>query len=117
MNKYTPTLVFLIFCLVFCIVNGVYGQQKPEMIPYRLIPNDYYPDDHLELEIELIHPYTMENMVKTHREETLEIIYERINFETINPDQNNQIFYIDQKLYYLIRIPYTGTIWNERETK
>ena len=51
----------LIFCLVFSI--GLYGQQKPEMIPYRLLPNDYYPDDQLELEIELIYPYTMENML------------------------------------------------------
>ena len=56
-------------------------------------------------------------MVQIHREETLEIIYERINFETVNPNQSNQIFCIDQRSYYLIRIPYTGTIWNERETK
>jgi hypothetical protein len=56
-------------------------------------------------------------MVRVHRKETLEIIYERINFEIINPDQRNQMFYIDEKIYYLIRIPYTGTIWNEREIK
>ena len=117
MNRYMPTLVFLTVCLMFCVSNCAYGQQKPEMIPYRLIPNDYYPDDQLELEIELIFPYTVENMVQIHREETLEIIYERINFETVNPNQSNQIFCIDQRSYYLIRIPYTGTIWNERETK
>ena len=117
MNRYMPTLVFLTVCLMFCVSNCAYGQQKPEMIPYRLIPNDYYPEEQLELEIELIFPYTVENMVKIHREETLEIIYERINFETVNPNQSNQIFCIDQTSYYLIRIPYTGTIWNERETK
>ncbi len=117
MSKYTPTLIFLALCLILCISTCVYGQEKPEMIPYRLIPTDYYPDNYLELEIELIHPYTVENMVRVHRKETLEIIYERINFEIINPDQRNQMFYIDEKIYYLIRIPYTGTIWNEREIK
>ena len=80
MNKYIPTLVFLAACLMFCISNCVYGQQKPEMIPYRLIPTDYHPDDHLELEIELIYPYTMENMAEVHKEETLEIVFERINY-------------------------------------
>jgi hypothetical protein len=102
---------------MFCISNCVYGQQKPEMIPYRLIPTDYYPDDRLELEIELIYPYTMENMVEVHKEETLEIVFERINYETIHPEQSNQLFSIDGKLYYLIRIPYTGVVWNEREVK
>ena len=49
----------------------------------------------------------------THRRRLSEIIYERIAFEMVNPDHINEIFKIDGKLYYLIRIPYTGTIWNE----
>ena len=88
------------------------NQDRPEMIPYRLIPSDPHPDYLLEIEIELIHPYTVETMVEVHRQEVLDIIYERIEFETINPNGRNQIFEIDNKLYYLIRIPYTGVPWD-----
>ena len=94
------------------LLGFMYGNQdRPEMIPYRLIPSDPHPDYLLEIEIELIHPYTVETMVEVHRQEVLDIIYERIEFETINPNGRNQIFEIDNKLSYLIRIPYTGTIW------
>ena len=64
------------------------------------------------MEIELVHPYTIETMVRVHKKETLDIIYERIEFETINPEGRNQIFKIDGRLYYLIRVPYTGASWD-----
>ena len=93
------------------LLGFIYGNQiKPEMIPYRLVPSDSQPDHLLEIEIELIHPYAVESMIEVHKQETLDIIYERIEFETINPDGRNQMFEIDNKLYYLIRIPYTGTM-------
>ena len=98
--------------ILLMLLGFIYGNQiKPEMIPYRLVPSDPHPDHLLEMEIELIHPYNVETMIEVHKQETLEIIYERIEFETINPEGRNQIFKIDDKLYYLIRIPYTGTIW------
>ena len=93
------------------LLGFMYGNQiKPEMIPYRLIPSDPHPDHLLEIEIELIYPYAVETMIEVHKQETLDIIYERIEFETINQDVRNQMFEIDNKLYYLIRIPYTGTM-------
>ena len=65
----------------------------------------------LEIEIEIIQPYAIDNLVRVHREEVLEIIYQRIEFEILNPQAHNQIFKVDGKLYYLIRIPYTGVSW------
>jgi hypothetical protein len=45
-------------------------------------------------------------------DELEEIIMDRISFEIINPFAQNEIFNIDDKSYYLLRIPYTGTLWN-----
>ena len=47
------------------------------------------------------------------QQETLEIIYKRIGYEIVNPNMSAGLFHIDGKLYHLIRIPYTGTIWDE----
>ncbi len=98
--------------LAFLIGSQLKGQERPEMIPYRLIPSDPHPDYLLEIEIEIIEPYTVEALVEVHKQETMDIIYERIEFEIINPQAHNQIFKIDGKLYYLIRIPYTGASWD-----
>tara|TARA_R100000008_G_scaffold54160_1_gene33006 strand:- start:252 stop:602 length:351 start_codon:yes stop_codon:yes gene_type:complete len=107
------SLVILVFIWV-----SLKGQERPEMIPYILAPNDYRPDSNLELNIVLIHPYSVDVIsVDVQREETLEIIYERIQFEIINPEQQNQLFKIDNKLYHLVRLPYTGISWNDRSYK
>ncbi len=112
MNRYKLSLIhFIIALLAFMFGGNLHGQVKPEMIPYRLIPADYHPDSLLEIEIEIIQPYAIDNLVRVHREEVLEIIYQRIEFEILNPQSHNQIFKIDGKLYYLIRIPYTGVSW------
>ena len=104
MKKPSLSLINIILAILTLIIvtSKLNSQGMPEMIPYRL-----------ELGVELIHPYRIENLVEVHRQETIEIIYERIAFEMVNPDHINEIFKIDGKLYYLIRIPYTGTIWNE----
>jgi hypothetical protein len=72
------------------------------------VPLDPIPDCRLELGIELIHPYKIENMPEPQREETLEIIYKRIAYEVSNPSRQAGMFEIDGKMYHLIRIPYTG---------
>ena len=99
-----------IIAIVFSI-SKLNGQVRPEIVPYTLVPSDPHPDHLLEMEIEIIQPYTVETLISVHKQETMNIIYERIEFETINPDGSNQIFEIDGKLYYLIRIPYTGAQW------
>ncbi len=112
MKRYSISLIHLFIALLtFMLCSNLNGQERPEMIPYRLVPADYHPDSLLELEIEIIHPYSVDNLVRKHREEIMEIIYERIEFEILNPQADNQIFKIDGQLFYLIRIPYTGVNW------
>jgi hypothetical protein len=110
MSKLSKVHIILAILALFA-GNLLRGQSRPEMVPYRLVPSDPHPDHLLEMEIEIIQPYTVETLISVHKQETMNIIYERIEFETINPDGRNQIFEIDGKLYYLIRIPYTGVQW------
>ena len=114
MKKINLSLIHILIVAgtLFLCISKLNGQERPEMIPYRLVPMDYDPDEILELEIELIHPYQIQTLVEVHKQETVEIIYERIGYEIINPESRNEIFKIDGKLYYLIRIPYTGVPWN-----
>ena len=111
MKKYTLSLIHLIIVVVTFILSGLLAQERPEMIPYRLVPGDGVYNCRLEFEVEIINPYQVENLVQVHREETIDIIYERIYFEVLHPDYQNDIFKIDDKLYYLIRVPYTGVEW------
>ena len=80
----------------------------PELVPYQIVPIDPIPDCRLELGIELIHPYKIQDMPEPQQTETLEIIYKRIAYEVSNPNRQAGIFEIDGKMYHLIRIPYTG---------
>tara|TARA_B100000287_G_C20124797_1_gene579797 strand:- start:26 stop:439 length:414 start_codon:yes stop_codon:yes gene_type:complete len=85
----------------------------PEMVPYSLTPMDYDPDCVLELGIALLHPYSIDAMeYDIQKRETLEIFYERISFEVVNPDQQGTIFKVDDKAYVLVRIPYTAPVDN-----
>ena len=111
MKKYTLSLIHLIIVVVTFILSGLLAQERPEMIPYRLVPGDGVYNCRLEFEVEIINPYQVENLVQVHREETIEMIYERIYFEVLHPNYQNEIFKIDDKLYYLIRVPYTGVEW------
>ena len=78
------------------------------LIPYRLLPA-YGGDCHIEIEI--INPVTMGGMVEIHAEETKEIILDRIIYEITNPFAHNEVFIIDGNYYYLLRVPYTGSLW------
>ena len=113
MKKMSLSVIHVLFAIIAILfsISKLNGQVRPEMVPYRLVPSDPHPDHLLEMEIEIIQPYTVETLISVHKQETMNIIYERIEFETINPNGNNQIFEIDCKLYYLIRIPYTGVQW------
>ncbi len=115
MKKINISLVHLLIAIstfLFCTAK-LTGQERPEMIPYILSPNDYHPDSNLELGITIIHPYSLNSIpIDIQREETLEMIYERIAFEVVNPQHKNEIFSIDGKLYHLVRVPYTGASWD-----
>ena len=116
MNKKTKALILsmipkwvamgvLIGIIVF---NFVGGQTLPELVPYQIVPLDPVPDCRLEVGIELIHPYRIENLPEPQKEETLQIIYKRIAFEISNPNKQAGMFEIDGQLYHLIRVPYTA---------
>ena len=103
----------LLAVLALLLGTTLRGQNVPEMVPYMLQPMDYDPDCRLELNIALLHPYTIQSMTyNIQKDETLEVIYERINFETIYPDHIGEVFSVDDKLYVLVRIPHTGASWD-----
>ena len=91
--------------LLFCSLKG---QVAPEVIPYRLIPSS---DMHCPIDIEIVKPVTFDNMNKIYSYEVEEIIINRIVFETTNPFSQGEVFIVDDKYYFLLRIPYTGVQW------
>lgn len=78
---------------------------KVEMVPYRLIPTH---DPTCPFEIQIIRPVHMDGMVSQLAYETEEILKERVVFEETNPYAINEIFTIDDKPYYLIKLPFSG---------
>ena len=102
------TLVLLTFLAVVRGQSVKLLNQLPELVPYQIIPLDPIPDCRLELGIQLIHPYKIENLPEPQQTETLEVIYKRIAYEVSNPSKQAGMFEIDGKLYHLIRIPHTG---------
>ena len=81
------------------------GQEKVEMIPYRIVPNY---DIECPMKIEIIKPITTEGIPKIYHDELIEIFHDRIIFENTNQWAMNEIFTIDGKHYYLVRLPYSG---------
>lgn len=94
--------------LLLCTSKLSGNQSKVEMIPYRIVPSG---DVNCPVDIEIIHPLAMAVIPIVYSDELEEIIMDRIAFEIINPFAQNEIFNIDDKSYYLLRIPYTGTLW------
>ena len=80
----------------------------PELVPYQIVPLDPVPDCRLEMGVELIYPQSIMSMPEPQREETLQIIYQRVAFEISNPEKSAGLFQIDGRMYHLVRIPYTG---------
>ena len=114
--KWYSVLIWIIVLLLVC-GNPLKGQRvvRPELVPYQIVPIDLQPGDcNLEVGIRLIHPYNIENMQSPQQRETLEIIYQRIGYEVVNPQMSAGMFEIDGKLCHLIRIPYTSasTEWD-----
>jgi hypothetical protein len=94
--------------LLLCTSKLSGNQSKVEMIPFRVIPTG---DITCPIGIEIIQPITMLGVSILYNDELEEIIMDRAIFEVTNPFAQNEIFEIDGKSYYLLRIPYTGVIW------
>ena len=125
MRKTTLSIIHLII-VALTFISVVRGQNldyyvdsdfellpiPPELVPYQIVPLDPIPDCRLEMGIELIYPQSIMNMPEPQKEETLEIIYQRVAFEISNPDKSAGLFQVDGRMYHLIRIPYTGASTN-----
>tara|TARA_R110000803_G_scaffold182878_1_gene245278 strand:+ start:406 stop:747 length:342 start_codon:yes stop_codon:yes gene_type:complete len=112
-KKFLATTIHIILVLgvlILCTskLNG--NQSKVEMIPFRVIPTG---DITCPIGIEIIQPITMLGVSILYNDELEEIIMDRAIFEVTNPFAQNEIFEIDGKSYYLLRIPYTGVIWRQ----
>jgi hypothetical protein len=101
-------ILLVLGTLLLCTskLNGM--QSNVEMIPYRLVPS---MDIECPIQIEIIHPISMLGVPIIYEDEFIEVIKERVIFETTNPFAQNEIFSIDGKQYYLLRVPYTGVSW------
>ena len=130
MNKKTKALIIsmipkwlaVAIILVLVVYNFAGGQDidyyvnsefelkgnPPELVPYQIVPLDPVPDCRLEMGVELIYPQSLMNMPEPQKEETLQIIYQRVAFEISIPEKSAGLFQVDGRMYHLVRIPYTG---------
>ena len=116
MKRSTLGIIHVIVAiLAFVFGVSLKGQGYPnatrpvEMVPYRLVASD---DLQCNIEIEIIEPASFNNMVEVYSDEIREILRERIVFELVNPHSVNEMFIIDERYYYLIRLPNTGELWH-----
>ena len=86
----------------------VTGADRPEIIAYQLVPGR---DMYCHFEIQIVEAFAWNNIPEMQREETKEIVIDRIVFEHTNPWAINEMFYIDDKGYFLVRVPFQGYEW------
>ena len=84
------------------------GVERPEIIAYQLVPGK---DMYCHFEIQIVEAFAWNNIPEMQREETKEIVIDRIVFEHTNPWAINEMFYIDDKAYFLVRVPFQGYEW------
>ncbi len=93
------------------LLGGGLGSQtepKPEIIAYQLVPGQ---DNYCHFEIQIIDAFGWTGIPEAQRFETKEIVEDRIVFEETNPWAVNEIFYIDERGYFLLRVPFQGYEW------
>ena len=84
------------------------GVERPEIIAYQLVPGK---DMYCHFEIQIVEAFAWNNIPEMQREETKEIVIDRIVFEHTNHRAINEMFYIDDKAYFLVRVPFQGYEW------
>ena len=113
MKKVSVSWLHLLIALIAFLLASpaLKGEEKPEIIGYVLKPSN---DVHCQIQIEIVESYAWGNVPTIQKEETLDILMDRIIFEETNYWGVNEIFYVDDKPYILIRLPYTGH-WYDKE--
>ena len=115
MKKLNFSVIHIILVLLVFLYEAISAQQPLEIIPYRFVPAG---DLSCWVDIEIVEPVSIQALIGIHKEEVIEIIKERVGFELVNPMEQSQLFSIDDKLYYLVKLPYDySSHWVDRGTK
>ena len=105
MKKKTISIIHIVLvALTFIsVLKGGFPRvyDRPEIIPYKLVPSVAEID---VLTIEIIEPNCIVDIPEVQREETIEIIYQRIKLQETGYWILNDVFWIDDKPYILIKI-------------
>ena len=105
MKKKTISIIHIVLvALTFVsVLKGGFPRvyDRPEIIPYNLVPTVAEID---VLTIEIIEPNCIVDIPEVQREETIEIIYQRIKLQETGYWILNDVFWIDDKPYILIKI-------------
>ena len=105
MNKKTISIIHVVLVVLtfMSVLRGGFPRvyDRPEIIPYKLVPSVAEID---VLTIEIIEPNCIVDIPEIQREETIEIIYQRIKLQETGYWILNDVFWIDDKPYILIKI-------------
>jgi hypothetical protein len=104
-NKKTISIIHVVLVVLtfISVLKGGFPRvyDRPEIIPYKLVPSVAEID---VLTIEIIEPNCIVDIPEIQREETIEIIYQRIKLQETGYWILNDVFWIDDKPYILIKI-------------
>ena len=104
MKKISISLVHIIIAAfaLFISVSKLNGQMhRPEMIPYRLV--EVYGENDL-LQIEIVQPSGLYDLPPVYRDEIIELIYHRIKLQETGYWIFNDVFWIDDRPYVLVKL-------------
>ena len=105
MKKKTISIIHVVLVVLtfMSVLKGGFPRvyDRPEIIPYKLVPSVAEID---VLTIEIIEPNCIVDIPEVQREETIEIIYRRIKLQETGYWILNDVFWIDDKPYILIKI-------------
>ena len=105
MKKKTISIIHVVLVVLtfVSVLKGGFPRvyDRPEIIPYKLVPSVAEID---VLTIEIIEPNCIVDIPEIQREETIEIIYQRIKLQETGYWILNDVFWIHDKPYILIKI-------------
>ncbi len=105
MKRITISIIHIIIVgLTFMsVLRGGFPRvyDRPEIIPYKLVPSVAEID---VLTIEIIEPNCLVGIPEIQREETIELIFQRIKLQETGYWILNDVFWIDDRPYILIKI-------------
>ena len=105
MRKTTISIIHVVLVVLtfISVLKGSFPRvyDRPEIIPYKLVPSVAEID---VLTIEIIEPNCIVDIPEVQREETIEIIYRKIKLQETGYWILNDVFWIDDKPYILIKI-------------